>query len=240
MTAPARSSRKAPVSQRAFFFLHRFHMTPLVIVGAGGLGRETAFLVEQINSTADAEARWDLRGFADDNPALHDRRVLGHSVLGGTAWLTEQRSLRYTIAVGDSAQRKRLARDLEKTPLQAASLLHPSVAVHRTTHVKTGAIICAGVALTVDVHIGRYALVDVNSSVSHDAVVEDFATVHPGAHLTGNARLEAGAELGAGAVVLPGVSVGAHAVVGAGAVVHRDLPASCTATGVPARPLDAS
>jgi hypothetical protein len=36
---------------------------PLVIVGAGGLGREIAVLVAQIN---EAGGRWELQGFYDD------------------------------------------------------------------------------------------------------------------------------------------------------------------------------
>lgn len=213
-------------------------MNPLVIVGAGGLGRETAFLVEQINDGSYEEPQWDLRGFVDDDDALQEKDVQGLPILGDVAWLAKQRGLHYAIAVGDSAARCRLAHMLNETPLTPATLIHPSVPLHCTARVEAGAIICQGVALTVAVHIGRHALLDVQSNVSHDAVVDEFATVHPGVHLTGNTRIGAGAELGAGAVVLPGVSVGERAVVGAGAVVHRDLPAECTAVGVPARPLD--
>lgn len=41
--------------------------------------------------------------------------------------------------------------------------------------------------------------------------------------------------IGAKATVLPGVSIGDGATVGAGAVVTRDVPASATVVGVPAR-----
>lgn len=214
-------------------------MKSLVIVGAGGLGREVAFLVEEINAAApDQAAKWDLRGFADDDPALQEKRVQDVPVLGTVEWLAEQRSnLHYALALGDPAVRRRLARSLSNSSLEAATLVHPSVPIHRTTRVEAGAIVCRGVTLTVAVHIGAHALIDVHATASHDAAVDDFATIHPGVHLTGNTRIGNGAEMGTGAVVLPGVSVGARATVGAGAVVRRDLPAGCTAVGVPARPL---
>ena len=40
--------------------------------------------------------------------------------------------------------------------------------------------------------------------------------------------------LGAGVIVLPGVTIGKNSVIGAGSVVLCNLPANCTAVGVPA------
>lgn len=217
----------------------RTGVNPLVIVGAGGLGRETAFLVEQINDAAPADAApWDLRGFVDDAPALQERQVQDQPVRGDVDWLCRRRALHYVLAIGDPAVRRRLAARLDDAPPRAASLIHPSVRLHDTTHVGAGSILCKGVTPTVNVSIGRHAVLDSHVTVGHDATVEAFATLHPGVHLSGNGRLGKGARLGAGAVVLPGVQVGAQTTVGAGAVAHRDLPENCTAVGVPARCLD--
>ncbi|KIZ32991.1 sugar O-acetyltransferase, partial [Stutzerimonas stutzeri] len=41
--------------------------------------------------------------------------------------------------------------------------------------------------------------------------------------------------IGGGAIILPGVTVGDDAVIGAGSVVTRDVPASATVVGNPAR-----
>jgi acetyltransferase-like isoleucine patch superfamily enzyme len=48
-------------------------------------------------------------------------------------------------------------------------------------------------------------------------------------------RIGAGADTGIGVVILPGITIGEGAIIGAGAVVTRDIPASATAVGVPAR-----
>jgi serine acetyltransferase len=48
-------------------------------------------------------------------------------------------------------------------------------------------------------------------------------------------KLEEGAYIGAGAKVLGNVEIGAWAVVAANAVVTKDVPAFCTAAGIPAR-----
>lgn len=41
--------------------------------------------------------------------------------------------------------------------------------------------------------------------------------------------------IGARAIILGGVSIGDNAKIGAGAVVLNDIPADCTAVGVPAK-----
>ena len=48
-------------------------------------------------------------------------------------------------------------------------------------------------------------------------------------------RIGRGVLLSAGATILGDVSVGDFAKIGAGSVVEHDVPAGCTAVGVPAR-----
>lgn len=210
-------------------------MKQLIIVGAGGFGRETAALVEAINAASPGS--WDVVGFVDDGAALCNATVQHLPVLGGMNWLVRQRGLHYTLAVGASRVRQRLGERLAEAPLAAATLLHPSVDVHPTTHIGPGAIICKGVVLTVSVTLGRHVILNLNSTVGHDACLGDYVTAYPGVHFSGAAQIGRAAELGTGCVVLPGISVGEETVVGAGAVVNRDLPEHCTAVGVPARPL---
>ena len=45
-------------------------LTPLVIVGAGGHGRETLDIVEAINEQTHV---WHFLGFVDDGPVVQDR-----------------------------------------------------------------------------------------------------------------------------------------------------------------------
>jgi serine O-acetyltransferase len=48
-------------------------------------------------------------------------------------------------------------------------------------------------------------------------------------------KIGKGVYLGGGSIIIGGVSIGDFAKVGAGAVVEHDVPAGCTAVGVPAR-----
>lgn len=213
-------------------------MPDLVLIGAGGFGRETAALVEAINA---ASSTWTLRGFLDDDASLHGTTALGYPVLGPIAWLDDARDVRYSVTIGAPAVRRTLLETrLSALSARPATLVHPDVPLHENVNVGAGSILCRGTTPTVDVQIGAHVIVNLHCTIGHDARVGDFATLHPGVHLSGASVIEPGAELGTGAVVLPGRTVGAGARVGAGAVVTRDLPPHCTAVGVPARPVDRS
>ena len=58
-----------------------------------------------------------------------------------------------------------------------------------------------------------------------------------GVHISGNVHLGAGCEMGVGSSIIQGLSVGEESIVGAGAAVVRNIPAHCTAVGVPAKPI---
>jgi len=208
----------------------------LVIIGAGGFGRETAALVETINETS---ATWLLRGFLDDDASLHGTQIMGYPVHGDLGWMTGKDHLHFVAAIGAPDVRRVVARRAMDMGGQPASLVHPAVALHRTTQIGEGSIVCGGCHLTVDIQIEPYALLNLQCTVGHDTQIRKFATIHPGVRLSGNTTVGAAAEIGSGAITLPGTTVGDGAIVGAGAVVTQDLPSGCTAVGVPARPLSA-
>ena len=207
---------------------------PIAIVGAGGLGREIAILITQLNA---AGAGWDLHGFYDDRrPATPT--VGGLPYLGTVADLAAYPTpLAVAVAVGSSAGRAAVAGRLTSALLSFPALVHPQVALRPEQRVALGAgcLIQRGCILTCDITLGRFVLLNLGCTVGHDAVLEDFCSLMPHANVGGGAHLETGAYLGTNATVIHQVRVGARTVVGAGAVVVRDLLAGVTAVGVPAR-----
>ena len=209
---------------------------PLVIFGAGGLGREVAVLVHQLNEAAPVP-RWNLQGFYDDvRPATP--LVGGLPYLGNAADLNATREpLSVAIAVGSSAGRAAVAARLASENLFFPALVHPSVSLkeYQRLHLEAGCIVQQGCILTCDVQLGRFALLNLGCTIGHDVVINDLCSLMPHANVGGGAQLAEGVYLGTNATVIQGVRVGARTIVGAGAVVVSDLPADCTAVGVPAR-----
>jgi sugar O-acyltransferase (sialic acid O-acetyltransferase NeuD family) len=209
---------------------------PLALVGAGGLGREIAVLVAQLNEAGGA---WDLRGFYDDR-APATPTVGGLPYLGTVADLNATASpLAVAIAVGSSASRAAVVARLTSPHLSFPALVHPQVALRPTQRVALGegCLIQRGCILTCDITLGRFVLLNLGCTLGHDSVLEDFCSLMPHANVGGGAHLGAGVYLGTNATVIHQVRVGADTTVGAGAVAVRDLPPHCTAVGVPAKPI---
>ena len=210
---------------------------PLIIVGAGGLGRETAALAEAIAAKNPSQTP-TVAGFVDDNVSLHGTTVLGYPVLGDIEWLNEQSALAYVIAVGRSTTRETLFKRITEPSHHPHSLIHPSVSLHSSVQISPGCLIFQGVVVMLSVSLGRCVIADANATIGHDSILGDFSTVHPGANLSGGITIERSVQVGAGSVILPGKHIGSCATIGAGSVVTKDLPSSCTAVGNPATPIN--
>lgn len=209
-------------------------MKALVIVGAGGVGRETLDIVEALNAV---ERQWEVVGFLDDAKSedpLITRR--GTSILGPTGLLADL-DCEYVIAIGDPAARERIDRFATRVGRHAATLIHPAALLGSLNSVGPGFIAMASASVTTNVEIGRHVQLNPTSAVGHDAVLGAYVTLYPGARVSGNVTLEDAVTVGTGACVIQGLSVGKGTFIGAGAVVIKDAPAGQILVGIPARAL---
>lgn len=205
----------------------------LVIIGAGGFGREVLDVVEAINAAGDQA--YEVAGFVDDlQPDAAALAALSVTVLGGAEMLPTLEGL-YVVGIGDAEVRRRYASDADAAGLIATTLVHPSATVGRDAQIGSGSVVCSHVGITTHVRIGRHVHLDQNCTVGHDCLLADFTRVNPGANISGNVTLEEGASVGAGAVILQGLTIGEGATVGAGAVVTRSVKPGAVVKGVPAR-----
>lgn len=206
-------------------------MRRLAIIGAGGFGREVAWLVERINRVS---STWKLIGFIDDNKEIHGSLVGAYPVLGGCEWLNDHKDDTYAVcAIGSSTIRRNVINNLEG--VKFATIIDPSVIISDKVTIGKGSIICAGTIVTVNVEIGLHVVINLDCTIGHDAVIEDFVTLYPSVNISGNTYLEECVEMGTGSQIIQGLKVGYSSVIGAGAVVVREIQNKCTAVGCPAK-----
>lgn len=208
-------------------------MKDLVIIGAGGFGREVAWLIEDINKE---KKEWNLLGFVDDNESLKGVNINGYEVIGSIDWLKKQ-ELYVVNAIGDPIIKKKVIERLAGSNNKYPVLIHPTVICSDKVAIGEGSIICAGNIITVNIEIGKHVIINLDCTIGHDAKLGDYTTVLPSVNVSGFVETGECANIGTGTAIIQGVKVGENTIVGAGSVVVRDLPANCTAIGVPAKPI---
>ena len=203
-------------------------MKKIAIYGAGGFGRETRLLIDQINQIAQ---QWEFIGFFDDGESKNK------NVIGGLEQLNDYEDEIYiVIAIADSKIRKELASKINNPNVKYPVLIHPSVIYDsRQIAFGEGSIITANNVFTSDIRIGRHNVVNLASTIGHDIITEDFCSIMPGVHLSGNVSIGEGTLIGTGARILQNLEIGSWSKVGAGAVVIEDVPDQSTVVGVPAK-----
>ena len=211
-------------------------MKKLIIIGAGGFGREVAWVAERINSVTPT---WDSICFMDDSPELQGKTLNGCPVVGTVDRASEFKDAEYVCAVGSSRTRRAIIRHLKQInpSVRFATLIDPSVEMSRFVEVGEGSIICAHNILTVNISVGRHVIINLDCTVGHDARLMDYVTLYPSVNISGGVSAGECVELGTGCQVLQYKTIGNDTIVGAGAVVTKDLPSGCTAVGAPAKPI---
>ncbi|MCL2717327.1 MAG: acetyltransferase [Lachnospiraceae bacterium] len=208
----------------------------LVIIGAGGLGREVMWQLNEVNQTTNT---YNILGFIDADPALKGKNVNGFPVIDNEQWLLDRKhDTCVIICVANPEIRKKIYQTLKINPLISfPNFFAKSVKYSEFVTFGQGCIFCLEDILTVNIKVGDFVILNSACTVGHDVEIDDYVTLYPGAIVSGNVRIGAGCEIGAGVKIIQGKSIGANTIIGAGAVVTRDIPPDCTAVGVPAKPL---
>ena len=208
-------------------------MQDIVIIGAGGVGKEVALLIEQINEKAPT---WNLLGFIDDNSILHGVQINGYTVLGGIEYLNNMISVVYTVcAIANYKVKRAIISNIKKINVYFANIIHPDVYISNTNLIGEGVIIYPGVIMTTNIKIGNHVLISPKCGIGHEVVIEDYVSLLWNVNVSGKVKIGEGALIGSGVTIIQYKVIGEESIIGAGAVVIGDIPENCTAVGLPAK-----
>lgn len=210
-------------------------MKKLIIVGSGGLGRETAWLVERINQVNNT---WEILGFLDDFKSTSES-VMGYPILGDITCVTSIKNAYLICAIGSSNDRINVVNRILSlnNQINFATLIDPNAIVGKSNAIGEGSIIAANSSLTINVRVGNHVVINPGCTIGHDVIMEDFVSIFPSVSVSGNVTLEKTAQVGVGARILQNLTVEKNAFVGAGAIVTTSVESCTTVVGIPAKKL---
>lgn len=193
-------------------------MQKLVVIGAGGLGREVAWVIERINSV---RPTFELMGFLDDDSSLHDTTICGAKVLGSSDDIPEGASA--ICAVGNNRIRYDKTRNLIARGIRLATVIDPCASVAPSAKIGAGSYIGIGATVSVDTELGASTIVNHHACIGHDVKSDDACQFCPGCCISGNCRFGKRVLVATLSGTIPGKRAGDDAVIGAGVVAYRDL-----------------
>lgn len=211
----------------------------LYLYGAGGAGRELAFILL-------SNSRWSPAGFIDD--ALEKETIVNTiPVVGGLQDLKRNdasnvdKPLNIAVCtVGDPIKKKELVDDIKTS---CRNILFPNIIdehslVSPFIEWGEGSIVAQPFNhITTNICIGSFVWVNSYNAIGHDVTIGSYTTIFSGVNIGGSTRIGEFCVIGSGAVLRPGVHIGNNVIVGGGAVVVKDVPDNQVVAGNPAKVL---
>lgn len=192
----------------------------ILIIGAGGIGRETAWIIEEIN---EVKPTWNLLGYIDENSEMHGKELNGYKVLGGLEVLEKLEEKPYVVvAIANCSVKKSIVTKLGEK-YNFATIIYPTVKVSKFIQIGQGTIIYPGVTLTVNTKIGNHVLISGNCGIGHDTVIGDYSSVLWGSNFSGYDTVGESCFIGVGTKVIQGINISKENKISAGITVLEDV-----------------
>jgi len=209
----------------------------LLIIGAGGFGREILAWAGQIPAS---QRDWIPFGFLDGNSAALDGLEVALSIVGSPESYIPKADDLFVCAIGKPQVRLKVARDLQSRGAKFINLIHPTAVIGANCHLGVGTIFCPLSLVSCNSTLGDFVIVNACSTIGHDTTLGDGVTLSGHCDVTGGVTLGEGVFMGSHATVTPRINVPDNVTIGAGSAVFHKPRAGSTVVGVPARRLPSS
>ena len=205
----------------------------MLIVGAKGFAKEVLEICHQ-NDMLDGLVFYD--DINEDVPEELYGRFPVLTTLEQAKTYFEKIDNRFTVGIGNPLLREKLFLKFLSCGGRLISTISQKADIGSyNVKIGEGANILDGVKISNDVTIGIMPIIYYNSVITHDVILGNYVEISPSVNLLGRCKIGDFCKIGTNSVVFPDVEIGENTIIGAGTVVNKDLPANCTAVGVPVR-----
>jgi hypothetical protein len=164
-------------------------MKNIVVIGAGDLGKEVVWLIEDINK---AKPTYLILGFLDDDWTKDTEFFYGYQVLGNTDKLEELNKKYHcsaVIAIRDGKIRQSIVSSHSKFD-RWETIVHPTSVIASSVIIGKGCIFFPHVTVSVDTCLGLSNLLYIHSTICNDCNLGDYVSVMANAVVPEHAEIE--------------------------------------------------
>jgi sugar O-acyltransferase (sialic acid O-acetyltransferase NeuD family) len=210
-------------------------MKNLLIIGAGGFGREVFSWASDVNKK---QKTWNIKGFLDDNLSALDGFEYPKEVLSDIDTYEIDSEDEFICALGDPVTKQICIEKLLAKGAKFTNLIHPSAVVGYNVTLGVGVILCPMTIVNADAKLYNFVTLNNHSNIGHNTTVGDYTQINGYCDITGGVRIGSRVFFGSGVSVLPGIIIEDDAKIGVGSVVIRKVKANTTVFGNPAKVLN--
>lgn len=206
-------------------------MKKLIIVGAGGFGRELLQWVKDINKL---QNKWIIEGFLDDNLDALDGMECDYNVIGKIQdWKPKENEV-FVCAIANPKIKEFITTQLKSKGAWFESVIHPTAIIGAYNIIGEGLVAYPNSCITANAKVGDFVTL-LLSAIGHDTVIGDYSTISSYCDITGGVQLGKRVFLGSHVTIIPERKIGDDVYVGAGSVVINNVKSNTKVMGNPAK-----
>lgn len=207
-------------------------MNNLVIIGAGGCGREVLQWANDVNKQQNL---WNIKGFINDDLSALDGKTCDYGIISTIDSYTICDNDLFICAIGDSHSRKMISEKMTSRGAKFTSIIHPSAVIADTSRIGTNVIIYPFSVISDNTEISDGCIINMYSSVAHDSVVKEYCTISAHCDITGRCEVGAYTFMGTSSKMIPGTHIGEDVYICAGSTVFSRIRKGKKVIGNPAK-----
>ncbi len=207
-------------------------MYDIVILGAGGMGRET---FEVIQDTFGNDPNYRVKGFLSDVLDILDGFEGYPPLLGTIKDYEVQPNDRFILAIGDVAGRRKIAESILERGGEFINLISNLAKVDKTAQIGRGVIVFPFSHIGANTKIGDFCLINLNAIVGHDSILGNFTEVCTFCVLGGATVTGEECFLAMQTATGPKVKLGNRVIISLGSVTTQDVEDDSFVEGVPGK-----
>lgn len=209
-------------------------MKKLIIIGAGGFGREIAQYIDDINKL---KCEYEILGYIDDDVSKIGLTYNNIKVLGDMTILLELNT-KYEIyvfcAIANPFIKMKKSKQIKEYGNKTINIIHPTSYISKYVTLGQNVLISPFCVLTTNIVIGDYVHINPQCGIGHDTTIDDYTTLYWSVNTGGFTHIGIAVELGTKTFIKQGIIIGDKVVSGAGAVIIKDVQSKAIVKGVPA------